>query len=53
MKPEDVSGWVPEVKHGTLLERPANRQIFFCNIVLINYFLISEICLKNEKKKFS
>ena len=25
--------------------------IFFCNITLVNNFLISEICLKNEKKK--
>ena len=24
--------------------------IFFCNIMLVNYFLISEICFKNEKK---
>ena len=26
MKPEDVTGWVPEVKHGTLHEQPANQR---------------------------
>ena len=26
MKPEDVPGWEPEVKHGTLREQPANQR---------------------------
>ena len=26
MKPEDVSGWAPEVGRGTLLEQPANHR---------------------------
>ena len=26
MKPEDVTGWAPEVKHGTMQEQPANQR---------------------------
>ena len=27
MKPEDVTGWAPEVNHGKLLEQPANQKV--------------------------